>query len=115
MRMYLLTIYQPDGDPPPPEILDEVMRDLDTLNREMKEAGAWVFAAGLAPPNTATVLRDYDGEVTATDGPFAETKEHIGGFTVIRAPDEEAALGWANRLARVVKLPIEMRPFVDEE
>ena len=85
MAQYLLSIYQPDGPPPPKEFLDEVMRNVNVLNQEMRAAGAWVFAAGLHPPHTATVLRADKGDVLITDGPFVEGKEHIGGFTIIRA------------------------------
>ncbi len=92
MTQYLLSVYQPDGPVPPAEVMEEIMRDLDTLNRELEAAGAWVFAGGLHPPGTATVVRVKDGEVLITDGPFAEGKEHIGGFTIIRAPDLDAAL-----------------------
>ncbi len=92
MKQYLLSIYQPDGDPPPPEVLEQVMRDVEALNRELKAAGAWVFAAGLHPPSTATVVRLRDGDLLMTDGPFAEGKEHIGGFTIIKAPDLDVAL-----------------------
>lgn len=113
MGRHLLTIYQPDGGTPPPEILDMVMRDLETLNQEMNAAGVWVFTAGLQPPATATVLREFNGEVTATDGPFAEAKEHIGGFTVIDTPDEETALEWGRRLAAIVRIPVEVRPLAD--
>ena len=87
------------------------MRDLDTLNRELEAAGAWVFAGGLHPPSTATVVRVKDGEVLTTDGPFAEGKEHLGGVTIIEAPDLDAALEWGRRLARATTLPIEVRPF----
>jgi len=80
----------------------------------MKAAGAWVFSGGLNAPDTATVLRLDGGEVLMTDGPFAEGKEYLGGFTIIRAPDLDAALDWGRRLARVLPLPIEVRPFVDE-
>jgi len=111
MKQYLLSLYQPDGDPPPPEVLEPLMRDLDALNQEMMAAGVWVFGGGLHPPSTATVLRHTDGDVLMTDGPFAEGKEHLGGFTIIRAPDLDAALEWGGRLARVVTLPIEVRPF----
>ena len=111
MKQYLLSLYQPDGEPPPPEVLEPLMRDLDALNREMMEAGVWVFGGGLHPPSTATVLRHSDGDVLMTDGPFAEGKEHLGGFTIIRAPDLDAALEWGSRLARVITLPIEVRPF----
>jgi hypothetical protein len=113
MQQYLLSVIQPDDEPPPPEVLDQVMADLDAVNRELKAAGAWVFAGGLHPPATATVVRVRDGEVLMTDGPFAEGKEHIGGFTIIRAPDLDAALGWGRRLAEAIGLPIEVRPFQD--
>ena len=114
MRQYLLSVYQPDGPPPPPEVLERISRDLDELNRELKAAGAWVFAGGLHPPSTATVVRDRAGEVLVTDGPFAEGKEHVGGFTILKAPDLDAALAWAGRLARATTLPIEVRPFQGE-
>jgi hypothetical protein len=111
---YLLSVYQPEGDPPPPDVLDKVMRDLDALNQELKAAGAWVFAGGLHSPSTATVVRVQGGEVLTTDGPFAEGKEHLGGFTIIQAPDLDSALEWGRKLARATTLPIEVRPFQDE-
>jgi hypothetical protein len=114
MKQYLLSVYQPDGPAPPAEVLERISRDLDALNQELKDAGAWVFAGGLHPPTTATVLRVRDGEVLTTDGPFAEGKEHIGGFTIIRAPDLDAALAWGRRLAQATTLPIEVRPFQGE-
>jgi len=112
MRQYLLSIYQPDGGPPPPEILEPILAELRTLNEEMRAAGAWVFSAGLHPSSTATVVRDRDGEALLTDGPFTEGKEHLGGFTVIAAPDLDAALAWGARLARATTLPVEVRPVV---
>jgi hypothetical protein len=114
MTRYLLSVYQPEGDPPPPDVLSQIMRDLDALNAEMQAAGAWVFAAGLHPSSTATVVRQHGGDVLMTDGPFAEGKEHIGGFTIIKAPDLDAALDWARKLARASTLPIEVRPLQDE-
>ena len=114
MKQYLLSIYQPDGDPPPPEVLEQVMRDVDALNQELKAAGAWVFAGGLHSPSTATVVRLQEGEVLITDGPFAEGKEHIGGICIIKAPDLDAALEWGRKLARATTLPIEVRPFQGE-
>ena len=111
MTQYLLSVYQPDEPAPPAEVMEEIMRDLDTLNRELEAAGAWVFAGGLHPPGTATVVRVKDGEVLTTDGPFAEGKEHLGGLTIIEAPDLDAALEWGRRLARATTLPIEVRPF----
>jgi hypothetical protein len=111
MPQYLLSVYQPDGPTPPPEVLERISRDLEALNAELKAAGAWVFAGGLHPPGTATVVRVRDGETLVTDGPFAEGKEHVGGFTIITAPDLDAALAWARRLAGATTLPIEVRPF----
>ncbi len=111
MRQYLLSIYQPEGRPPD-DVMDRVMRDLDTLNEEMRAAGAWVFGAGLHPPSTATVVRAQDDEVLTTDGPFIEAKEFLGGFTIVRAADLDAALEWGRKLATVLTpLSIEVRPF----
>lgn len=112
MKNYLLCIYQPDEGAP--DNLDEIMRDLAALNDEMRAAGAWVFAAGLHAPSTATVLRAEGDDILITDGPYVESKEHIGGFTVIRAADLDEALEWGRRLAAVVALPIEVRPIRDE-
>jgi hypothetical protein len=114
MKMYLLSIYQPDGDPPPPEVLDRVMSDIAVMNEELKASGSWVFAGGLHPPSTATVLRVRADDVLMTDGPFVEGKEHIGGFTIIKAADLDDALEWGRRLASATTLPIEVRPFQGE-
>ncbi len=115
MKPYLLSIYQPDGPPPPPDVLQPIMSQVGALLREMKSAGAWVFNAGLHPPSTATVVRvrsgDGDGEALMTDGPFTEGKEHIGGFCIVQAPDLDAALDWGRKLARATTLPIEVRPI----
>ncbi|HEY2723290.1 MAG TPA: YciI family protein [Pseudonocardiaceae bacterium] len=113
MKQYLLSIYQPDGDVPPPDVLEPIMRDVAAVNAELRAAGAWVFTAGLHPPSTATVVRAADGEVLTTDGPYVEGKEHIGGFTVVQAPDLDAALDWGRKLARATTLPIEVRPLQD--
>ena len=112
MTQYLLTVYQPTGTLPEGD-LEEIMRDVDKVDQAMKDAGVWVFAGGLHPPTTATVLRPKDGDVLMTDGPFTEAKEHVGGFTIIRADDLDAALEWGRRLAAATTLPIEVRPFQD--
>ena len=91
------------------------MRDVVSVREDMKRAGAWVFSGGLHPPHTATVLRVRNDEVLVTDGPFVEGKEHIGGFTVIAAADLDAALDWGRKLAQATTLPIEVRPFHDEQ
>ena len=110
-KLYLLSIYQPDGPVPPPETLAKVMSEIDVMNRELKASGSWVFAGGLHAPGSATVVRVKDGETLMTDGPFVEGKEHIGGFTIIKAPDLDVALEWGRRLAKATTLPIEVRPF----
>jgi len=115
MKQYLLSIYQPDGPPPPPEVLGPIMADLEALNAEMRAAGAWVFAAGLHPPATATVLKASGGDVLTIDGPFTEGKEHLGGFTVIKAADLDDALRWGRKMAAVLSpLAVEVRPFQGE-
>jgi hypothetical protein len=113
VNKYLLSIYTPGGPPPAPEFLEKVMRDVDALIQEAKDAGAWVFNGGLHAPSTATVLTFKDGDVLMTDGPFVESKEYLGGFTIVQAPDLDAALEWGRKLARVITLPIEVRPFVE--
>ena len=93
--------------------LTATQQDLAAWNQELKAAGARVFSAGLHPPSTATVVRVKNGEMLTTDGPFAEGKEYLGGFTIIRAEDLDSALEWGRKLARVTTLPIEVRPFQD--
>jgi hypothetical protein len=90
------------------------MERVAVVERALKEAGAWVFSGGLNAPSTATVLRPEGDEVLMTDGPFAEGKEYLGGFSIIRVADLDAALEWGSRLARAIGLPIEVRPFVDD-
>ena len=112
MPQYLLTVVEPTGGPVPEDgDLDQIMKDVDAVDRAMRDAGVWVFAGGLHPPDTATVLRPSGGDVLVTDGPFAEGKEHVGGFSIIEAGDLDAALHWGRKLARATTLPIEVRPF----
>lgn len=113
MKRYLLSVYQPDGDPPP-DVLAKVMPQVNAWEQELKTAGAWVFTAGLHPASTATVVRLRDGELLMTDGPFAEGKEHIGGFTIINAPDLDSALEWSRKLTLATTLPTEVRPLQGE-
>jgi hypothetical protein len=114
MQQYLLNVYQPDGPVPAPAVLAQIMTDLAALEDEMRAADAWVFSAGLFPPDTSTVVRAKDDDVLTTDGPYVEAKEHIGGFTIIAAPDLDVALAWAGRMARASTLPIEVRPLQGE-
>ena len=111
MPQYLLNIIQPVGEVPPPEVLEPVMRDLASLNEEMRSAGVWVFAAALHQPEATTVVRADGDTVLTTDGPYAEGKEFIGGFDLIEAENLDDALVWAGKLARVLGgLPVEVRP-----
>ncbi len=114
MKQYMLSVYQPDGDPPAPETLQKVLRDVREWREELEAAGAWVFTGGLHPPSTATVLRPKDGDVLTIDGPYVEGKEHIGGFTIFTAPDLDAALEWGRKAALATTLPVEVRPMHDE-
>ena len=111
---YLMSVYQPAGGTPDPDFLEQVTRDLNEINTELRAAGAWVFAGGLHAPDSATVLQLEDGDVRTTDGPFSEGKEYLGGISIIDVADLDAALGWAGRIARATTLPIEVRPFFDE-
>ena len=114
MPQYLLTVVEPTGgETPPPEALAAIMRDVGEGDRDMRDAGVWVFSGGLFPPGSATVLRPKGDEVLLTDGPFAEGREHVGGFTILGAADLDEALEWGRRLARATTLPIEVRPFRD--
>jgi hypothetical protein len=112
MQQYMLTVHSVEGSPAQPaEARQKVYRDVDAFNAELRASGAWVFAGGLHPANTATVVRVEGGELLMTDGPFAEGKEHIGGFWVIEAPDLDAALAWAAKATRACAAPVEVRPF----
>ena len=115
MKQYLLSVcYPAGGTPPAPDALRKIMQDVHAVQSEMQAAGAWVFAGGLYPSNTATVLRHQGGDVVTTDGPFIESKEQIGGITILNAPDLDAALGWARKLARATTTPVEVRPFFEK-
>jgi hypothetical protein len=112
MSQYLLTVVEPTGvGAPEPEALDQIMKDVTAVDQEMRDKGIWVFAGGLYPPDRATLLRPSGNDVLMTDGPFAEGKEHVGGFSIIDVDDLDAALDWGRRLARATTLPVEVRPF----
>lgn len=115
MKQYLLSVHMVEGEPEPaPEVVEAMYRDVDVVNAEMQAKDAWVFAGGLHPASTATVVRVRDGEVVTTDGPFAESKEHLGGFWVIKATDLDEALSWAAKATAACQAPVEVRPFQDE-
>jgi hypothetical protein len=93
--------------------MQQAYKDVDALNQDLKAAGMWVFAGGLLQATTASVVRVQGGDVVTTDGPFAETKEQLGGFWVIKADDLDAALSWAGKASRACAAPVEVRPFQD--
>ena len=95
--------------------MQRFMGQVGALEEEMKSAGAWLFGGALHEADTATVVRVSNGEVLTTDGPFAEAKEHLGGFYIIEAEDLDAALVWASKATAAVGKPIEVRPFAAAE
>jgi hypothetical protein len=112
MTQYLLTVHMVEGEPVPPEAdRQRAYKAVDAFNTGLMESGAWVFAGGLLPAETATVVRAQGGKVLMTDGPFAESKEQIGGFWVIKAEDLDAALEIAARGSEACAQPVEVRPF----
>jgi hypothetical protein len=115
MTQYLLSVYiDENAAPPADDVMEKMYRDVDAVNEEMKSSGAWVFGGGLHPTSTATVVDGSRGTVSMTDGPYAETREHLGGFWVIEAPDLDAALAWASKATVACQGPVEVRPFQDE-
>jgi len=118
MAKYLLSVHSVEGEvgaPMTEEEMQQSWKQMNILNEEIKSAGAWVFGGALHEPDTATVVRMSGAEVLTTDGPFAESKEHLGGFYIIEAEDLDAALAWASKTTAIVKKPIEVRPFRDAE
>ena len=115
MTQYLLSVI---GDEEklaamPREQMQRAFKQVDAFNEELKAAGAWVFAGGLHPSSTATVVRTDAGKVVTTDGPYLETKEQLGGFWIIEAADLDAALAWAAKGSEACMSPVEVRPFQD--
>ncbi len=115
MSQYLLSTYAVEGEvpgaPATPEEMQTFMERVIALEAEMDASGTFVYGGALHGPDAATVVRSSDGDVVMTDGPFAEAKEHIGGFYIINADDLDAALAWAGKAADATNHPIEVRPF----
>src|SRR4051812_1352160 len=120
MARYMLSVHSVEGDtrePPTAEEMERNWQQLRIVEAELKSTGAWVFSGRLHDPDTATVVRVANGEILTTDGPFAEAREHLGGFYMIDADDLDAALTWASKVTRCIGSPIEGGPvvhFVDE-
>ncbi len=116
MTQYLLSVFVPDdvGDDMSAEDMDAIYKQVDVFNAEIKESGAWVFAGGLHPASSATVVRAESGDPTTIDGPYLETKEQLGGFWVVEAADLDAALALATKASAACQGAVEVRPFQDE-
>ena len=115
MTQYLMSVYMTGDEAEMSEDeMQAVYRQVDEFNAEVQAAGAWVFAGGLHPATSATVVNAKDGDVITTDGPFVETKEQLGGFWVIEAADLDAALAWAAKGSAACMGPVEVRPFQDD-
>ena len=115
MPKYLLSVWSREDDPMPPD--DEVQAmfaAVGRFNEEVQAEGAWVFAGGLHPASTATVVDGRAGDVVTTDGPYAESKEQMGGFWVLEAPDLDAAIDLARRGSAACNGKVEVRPFQDD-
>ena len=116
MAQYLLAVHNVEGETPLSyEEFQQSLEDTGAVNEEMMAAGIWVFAGGLRADAlaTATVVRSVDGKIVTTDGPFAESKESLGGFWVIEVDDLDAALSWAAKGTVACRRPVEVRPFHD--
>ena len=113
MTQYLLSVVTPTegAQPPSPDELTAIMARVGAVQTRAREAGVWVFAGGLAAPSSATVLRPKGDDVLVVDGPFAEGKEYLGGFSIIDVADLDEALRWGRDFVGAIGLPIEVRPF----
>ena len=112
MPQYLVAIHHPDDYDPAVAEDDAMARDIDVLNDEMKAAGVRIFVGGLQSARRARSLRAQpDGKVLITDGPYLETKEHVGGFWVVEAADLDEALAWGRKAAVACRAPVEVRQF----
>ncbi|HSZ41867.1 MAG TPA: YciI family protein [Trebonia sp.] len=114
MTQYLLAVHHAGAGPDlSPEEMRQSFADVDAFNTRLTEAGAFVFGGGLQPVESATVVRQSGRDYLLTDGPYTETKEHLGGFWIISAADLDAALDWARLATAACRLPVEVRPFAD--
>ena len=115
MTQYLLSVHGDDTNPyADEEEMQRAFKQVEEFNADLQASGSWVFAGGLEPSSTATVVDATGADVVTTDGPYAETKEHLGGFWVVEAPDLDAALELARRGSAACMGPVEVRPFQSE-
>lgn len=115
MTQYLLSVYETaETRNTPREDMSQIYKDVDAVIHEIMDAGIFVFAGGLEARDTAAVVDPRSGMPVVTDGPYLETKEFLGGFTVIDVPDRDTALEWAKKMAVACRLPQEVRAFESE-
>jgi hypothetical protein len=115
-QQYMLSVHHTGGYPTlPPEEMQAQFAAVDAFNKEVTDAGIWVFGGGLMPRETATMVDGRGAETALVDGPYAETKEVLGGFWVITADNRDEALRWASRASKACAAPVEVRPFQPEE
>jgi hypothetical protein len=115
MTQYMLSVHDDANDPiPEGDALQAIFDAVDTFNQKLQDDGVWVFAGGLQPAETATVVDGRGPEVLMVDGPFLETKEHLGGYWIIEVPDLDAALKYAAEGSKACAGKVEVRPFQDE-
>jgi hypothetical protein len=115
MKQYLLSVHMVEGEPMPSEAeIQKQYAAVAELNAKLIANSSWVFGGGLFPADTATVVRERNGEIVTSDGPFAESKEHIGGFWIVKAIDLDAALAIAGEATVACARPVEVRPFQDD-
>lgn len=117
MTKYLLAVHMSDEAPSRPMTEEEMRRgfaQVEAIERDLKATDALLFTGRLLEPTRARVVRPVRNRIKVTDGPYAETKEQLGGFYIIEASDAEAALAWASKVAAAINAPIEVRPFLDD-
>jgi hypothetical protein len=119
MTQYLISVPHDTAEAPtmatmPPEEIQPIVEAVDRFNQKLQSEGAWVFAGGLMPPDQSTTVDNTGDAPIVTDGPYAESKEYLGGFWVIEAPDLDAALVWAKEGSAACRGRVEVRPFQSE-
>ena len=113
MQLYLASSFLPDNFDPS-TVTEAMIRDIDVMNEELVAAGARIFGAGLFPASETKSLRALpDGKVVVTDGPYLETKEHVGGFIILKCANLDEALEWGRKGAAACRAPVEIRPFLE--
>jgi hypothetical protein len=115
MTQYMLSVHHVEGEPMPSmDEMQPIFEAVDRFNEKLQAEGAWVFAGGLEPVETSTTVDNTGDAPIVTDGPFAESKEWLGGFWVIEAPDLDAALKWASEGSKACAGKVQVRPFQSE-